>query len=481
MKPGISFFLIWIFLLPGAIARQAAHAPDPEEKWMQHLLSLELKVSLPDPGADHFSSTSSYYFHYAQVLRILFYQEPGIILQFKKNERQFLSSLEGSASRRDRYRLAEMNLLSSLAWFSAGEEITALNRFRKSATIFSGMDPDPGDPAYLHLQAIFHFAGTYLPAPLRIFLPRAFSRGNYQEELKRAEHLLEPGSPSRQETELVHAILLLLDDQPEAAAALLAAHPRSQTLSLLFRLVALKKAGKNEEVLRLLSGIDRPFPHPYFSYLYGEALLRKLDPGTGNLLEAFLEQSGPVHFRKMAMLKLAWWRFLEGRTGEARALAGEITGSAEALTESDRQAVSEARAFPYWNVSLLRARMLFDGGYYRKALEEIRKGAPGEGLHTGREQLEYYYRLGRILEALDKPREALKSYDQAVALGADAPYYFPAYAAWHMGNILEASGQPDEARRFYQKCLEMKTIEYRSDIRRKARASIRSLSDAEAQ
>ena len=69
--------------------------------------------------------------------------------------------------------------------------------------------------------------------------------------------------------------------------------------------------------------------------------------------------------------------------------------------ESDKQALKEAKKGITPHPSLLKSRLLFDGGYYEKA-EEILILLNPEKFKNTINVIEYWYRLGRVSQSLER-------------------------------------------------------------------------------
>jgi tetratricopeptide (TPR) repeat protein len=127
------------------------------------------------------------------------------------------------------------------------------------------------------------------------------------------------------------------------------------------------------------------------------------------------------------------------------------------------------------DVRLLKARILFDGGYYEKAYQFL-KNRGAEFTYQPRIQLEYTYRMGRILHRLGKTAEARQYYEQTISLGEQQPWYFACNAALQTGYLLEEKNDRENARIYYRKCLNMRPKEYASGLHAKAKARLNRLS-----
>jgi tetratricopeptide (TPR) repeat protein len=122
----------------------------------------------------------------------------------------------------------------------------------------------------------------------------------------------------------------------------------------------------------------------------------------------------------------------------------------------------------------LRARLLFDGGYYRRSLAEL-AGRPIAQFPTFSDQLEFTYRLARVYDKLGMAGQAEKHYAQTVRNGEAHTFYFAANAALHVGRLHESAGRRDEAIRWYRRCLAMRNHEYQDSIDQRAEAGLNRL------
>ena len=145
------------------------------------------------------------------------------------------------------------------------------------------------------------------------------------------------------------------------------------------------------------------------------------------------------------------------------------------VVEGDKSALNEALRNETPHSDLLRARLLFDGGYYERASQTLVDIAPGT-LTGLKEELEFKYRSGRVYQALGKPALALDFYQQTLQSGAAQPWYFACRAALETGRIYEQQGKKELAREAYQKCLATKPAEHRAGLHQAAKAGLNRLS-----
>ena len=123
------------------------------------------------------------------------------------------------------------------------------------------------------------------------------------------------------------------------------------------------------------------------------------------------------------------------------------------------------------NRSLLQARLLFDGGYYKEAKNSLLKNKQ-ELSKSPPLELEYYYRLGRINHRLDNFALALFNYQTTVAKGLNSKEYYGCNSALQMGLIYEELQDFPKARKYFNKCLTIKPTNYQTSIHLKAEAGL---------
>ena len=145
-------------------------------------------------------------------------------------------------------------------------------------------------------------------------------------------------------------------------------------------------------------------------------------------------------------------------------------------TDADKQALKEAQSGRWPNELLLRARLLDDGGYYVRALQ-LFSGKTASSFSDPTDLLEYYYRTGRIYDALNRTDEAMKAYEEALRLGENRREYYGARASLQIGYIYEIRGDKKGALLYFRKVLEMKSHDYKNALDQKAKAGIERCTD----
>ena len=124
--------------------------------------------------------------------------------------------------------------------------------------------------------------------------------------------------------------------------------------------------------------------------------------------------------------------------------------------------------------SLLKARLLFDGGYYAQA-EEILMAKPITSFKNALEKAEYCYRLGRIYHESNKLSKAIEYFDLTIKANYKENEFMAANACLQLGFIYEKLNFKKLAKTYFDKVLEYKNYDYKNYLQQQAKAAIAKL------
>lgn len=241
---------------------------------------------------------------------------------------------------------------------------------------------------------------------------------------------------------------------------------------------------KNEEALRVLrphTKVEGAISQLY--YLHGLALLQqpqaianKASAPAEQMLRKFLHSYNGTSYVHDAWLKVAWAELLKGKPQEAARLMAQIRELPEPQTEEDRQALQEAKQPRYYQSHpyLLRARLLYDGGYYQEALSLLRESLDMAFELPLSARAEFHYRLGRVYDALGQQEQAIQYYQAASAIPPDGQYYAPA-SCYYAGLLYEEQGKLAKAEQLYRACLGFDDYPYKRSFDHRATAALKRI------
>lgn len=230
--------------------------------------------------------------------------------------------------------------------------------------------------------------------------------------------------------------------------------------------------GKNEEALKTL--LARPTDKKYFNFYYldyltGIAKLNKLDISAEKYFLKYIKNYKGNNYKQAAYEKIAWCYLIKGDIKNFYKNIDNIKSIENTDIGADKQAVYETKNRAVPNIYLLKARLLFDGGYYKKAINILNNDAV---LKTFNDTLEYTYRTGRIYDESGEKDKAIFFYETTIKKGFESKKYFAANSALKLGIIYENQSNISLAKKYYNKCLMCKNTEYRNSIRQKAKARL---------
>ncbi len=248
---------------------------------------------------------------------------------------------------------------------------------------------------------------------------------------------------------------------------------KSNPLIAFLKATMAQKTGRNETAIKILE--ERPkgaeyLAFYYLDYMYGKFKLNRLDKNADQYIVTFLNNFKGKHYIKEAWQKLAWYQLIVNHDIAAyKQYMKSCASKGQSLIDEDIQANREAKSNQIPNEILLRARLLFDGGYYVKCqgLLILNSEKFTKAIHDG----EYYYRLARVTDALKNYIDALEYYDLTI-IKSDPGKYYGCSAALQSGLIYEQQNKYAKARFYFEKCLALDPAGYSSSLHQKAKSGL---------
>jgi tetratricopeptide (TPR) repeat protein len=250
----------------------------------------------------------------------------------------------------------------------------------------------------------------------------------------------------------------------------------SQSPLVRYALVNLKiKSGKNDEAIELLSASWKSpgsYPFCYLDYLLGVSKLNRLDKDSYLPLMKFVGEFRGMNYIRSAYERLAWYYLVQGNMEKYGLYMERIKLRGCKSVDNDRQALSDTEKHVIPDPYLLKARLLFDGGYLEKSNSELALFAATKGFLQAPLRLEYTYRTARVYDEWGKTTDAIHWYEQTIKLGDQNPSYYAANAMLHLGLIYENRKLYSMASEYYHSCLNQDFEEYNFSIKQKAKSGL---------
>jgi Tetratricopeptide repeat len=237
------------------------------------------------------------------------------------------------------------------------------------------------------------------------------------------------------------------------------------------------RTDRNAEAINILTKRPREanyHPFHYLDFMLGLAKLRQLDKDADYYLKQYVQQFKGQNYIKEAYQKLAWHELLQNNPAGYQQYMKACQQYGHAFVESDKNALKEAKEKTLPNAALIKARLLFDGGYHQRAYDLLKSKSVTD-FPDLKSQLEFHYRLGRISHQLHKNGEAIPYYLTTIEKGKDQTYYFACNAALQLAKLYESQQDIDMAKKYFQRCLTIYPDEYQSGLHQQAKAGLNRL------
>jgi Tetratricopeptide repeat len=281
-----------------------------------------------------------------------------------------------------------------------------------------------------------------------------------------------------EESVVMYSMLLLyLANEPDSAWQACEKYhlkPGSNPVHCFTKATIALRSGRNDEAIQILSKRTinpGEAAFPYLDFLLGLAKIRRLDVEASQAFQRFLQHFKGQHCIKETYQKLAWIELLQGDKTAYQTYMKRCLEKGQSTYGADEHAQAEAETGQVPNTTLLKARLLFDGGYYQKAHDLLRE-KDEKDFSPERLRLEYNYRLGRILHGLKRYPEALQQYQKTIQQGAQSSEYYACNAALQAGLLCEKRKQYDSARHYFKRCLQLQPREYKNSLHQAAKAGL---------
>lgn len=180
----------------------------------------------------------------------------------------------------------------------------------------------------------------------------------------------------------------------------------------------------------------------HLDFMRGKVLLSQLDPAAIGQFTQFLTKSDGAFYKHAAYRYLAWSAMLWPEKFKSKAAAYQVfkdkaISLGKPTTGVDKQAMRDFESATF--LPLLRARLLFDGGQYEKALVELNDfDAATIAAHHN----PFWYRKGRVLQKMNQNDAALDAFEKMHPVSTDFEY---ANGLLQQCLILEATNKPSAA------------------------------------
>ncbi|MBP9187321.1 MAG: hypothetical protein KBG11_09510 [Bacteroidia bacterium] len=250
----------------------------------------------------------------------------------------------------------------------------------------------------------------------------------------------------KQNTEFYYTLFMLNFDDKQKAWDFCNQHTKDYQTNLLscyLRAFTASKSAQNDEAILVLQNRPKTADYePFYGldYLHGQFKLNRLDDDAEHSLKRFVSFNKGKLYMKDAYRRISWSYLIKNDIEKFKVYRELSKRYGSANSEEDQNIERELAMGSQQDVVILKARLLFDGGYYQRAEDMIKQREP-EQLKSDYHKLEYYYRYARILQEQKKYNKAVEYYDYVIKNSpTNTPYYFAPNACLQLGYIYQNLG-----------------------------------------
>lgn len=213
---------------------------------------------------------------------------------------------------------------------------------------------------------------------------------------------------------------------------------------------------------------------PLINYILGIGKTYRQDDDANEYFENFLENHKGEDYIKSSYQKMAWNELIRDNYIKYEKLINKIPTKGRSVIDADKQAEKEVGFLSPPDAILLKARLLSDGNYTKKALSLLNNYTLDDFIMP-KDKVEFIYRKARIYHKEKDYNKAIENYLKTIDINNKIEAYFAANACYMIGNIYEELLNNEKALKYYEKCLTINGYQYNNSIKQRAKAGVNRL------
>lgn len=396
-------------------------------------------------------------------------------------EKEYSTELESIESKNDfiSFAKAEIKLHAALIRFRYDDQISGAIRLIQSYNLTKEMIEDTHTPVYFYKTAgVLNILLSVVPERFGFFLNLLGIQADLSKGINQLNKLRETRNLFQFEGNM---ILALLDayylNQPERAASTVDNMEEHWHQSLLFQflkgLIATKIRDNEQshQAFSSASSFDADYMKiPSITFYFAESFLKKLQLDSARMQYLkYLKMEHHGEFVKASLYRLYLISLFKNETELSGSYRERVLSEGTRDTEMDHYAYTLVKNNYRPQVEIQKARLLFDGGYFKESLEVLI--SLNSSQLSAEEKLEYDYRFARACQMQNRLNLAMDYYER-MFITPFQEHYLVANAHLQMGYILYQRGEFQPSAEHFKLAMEYKGDYYRSSIRNEARTGL---------
>ena len=237
------------------------------------------------------------------------------------------------------------------------------------------------------------------------------------------------------------------------------------------------RLGQNDRAIQILENRNNNnFYFHYLDYLYAMSVMYKQDYiKAEKYFLQFTDNFRGSNYIKSAYHKLYHISVLTNSIEKQEKYKYLVLNKGNSLIDEDRRAEDEIKNNNPINIDLLTATLLYDGGYYKKALEKL-ISIDSLSIDNYNHKIEFAYRNARVYQKLED-KKTISYFKKLIGMNNSSNlYYFP-MSNLQIGLEYEKQGNIKQALYYFNQVFDYKDYDYENGIKKSAQAAINRLSN----
>ena len=477
--------LFCVFFMPKTQANETEWTPNLKQAY-QDVLSLRINAARQLLVKENDNNGLKIYVEdLADAMQTLFTDDAALETKWKSREDIRLNALDKLDEKSPYKQLlkAEVRFHWAVVKMNNGEEVAAAWDFIKCFYLIkANKEQFPNFKANLKLHGLSQVLLGSVPEQYKWISKILGLNGNVKTGLQELEELANGEQDFSPEARIYHAYIqtFILQNTViglDFAKKLTSRDPKNLLSNFMAISICLKanEGDLAEDFLNAKPSGDFLQPAGYKRY-EGEIRLQQLHFSEAiTAYTAFSKLTKGKSYLKDACLKTAFCQHLLGNSKEAIASIEKINTIGSIYKEKDKVAQSFAKEFKAKgllpNKTLLKARFLFDGGYFEESMKELNTKTERD-FTINTEKAEYFYRMGRVLQLSNEETKSILNFKKSMAIIIPENDFFAANSALQIGYILQKQNKKEEAKIYFKKAIDFNNNPNRSSIEAKAKAAM---------
>ncbi|MFN4083016.1 MAG: tetratricopeptide repeat protein [Bacteroidia bacterium] len=226
------------------------------------------------------------------------------------------------------------------------------------------------------------------------------------------------------------------------------------------------------EVLKCIEQFNKTNEYPDFyflDYMLARAKLYLNHRDADVWFKKYVTFGNDEQIKKESYRKLSWISLLKGDTIAYKIYFRQSAKSKKSEEDEHiRELLAENK---FQDKQILQARIYFDGGRYNDAIN-ILENINHKQIQNKYEQIEYFYRLGRVYYENNNLGEAVLAFQKSVQIAETTIIYMVPYAEYYTALCYVKLNKKDLAKLHLKKALSYSGYQYESTLKQKVKAAL---------